>query len=150
MGAARALDPITVEVIGNHLLAIAEEMEVILVKSSYSTNIKERRDCSTAIIDAEGDVIAQGQHNPMHLGAVAGIVHEILRRHRPETIRPGDVFVANDPYLGGNTHLPDVAVAAPFFDFSSSPESVEARDPLFRHPVNGAGGMYALCHRECG
>ena len=86
------------------------------VKASYSTNIKERRDCSTAIVDATGDVIAQGQHNPMHLGAVAGIVHEILRHHPVETIRPGDVFVANDPYFGGNTHLPDVAVAAPFFD----------------------------------
>ena len=109
------LDPITVEVIGNHLLAIAEEMEIILVKASYSTNIKERRDCSTAIVGANGEVIAQGQHNPMHLGAVAGIVREVLRVNPPETIRPGDVFVANDPYFGGNTHLPDVAVAAPFF-----------------------------------
>jgi N-methylhydantoinase B len=116
MVAAVELDPITVEVIGKHLLAIAEEMEVILVKASYSTNIKERRDCSTAIIDVTGDVIAQGQHNPMHLGAVAGIVHEILRCHPIDTIRPGDVFVANDPYFGGNTHLPDVAVAAPIFD----------------------------------
>src|SRR4051812_38567153 len=96
-------------------MAIAEEMEVILVKASYSTNIKERRDCSTAIIDVSGDVIVQGQHNPMHLGAVAGIVHEILRRHPLDAIRPGDVFFANDPYFGGNTHLPDVAVAAPFF-----------------------------------
>ena len=112
---AAALDPIVVEVIGNHLLAIAEEMEVILVKSSFSTNIKERRDCSTAIIDQAGEVIAQGQHNPMHLGAVAGIVREIRRRFPREEIRPGDVFVANDPYFGGNTHLPDVAVAMPFF-----------------------------------
>src|SRR5437667_12733774 len=93
------LDPITVEVIGNHLLAIAEEMEIILVKASYSTNIKERRDCSTAIIDAVGDVMAQGQHNPMHLGAVAGIVHEILRRHPRERIRPCDVFLAKRPYF---------------------------------------------------
>ena len=75
IGATLDLDPITVEVIGKHLLAIAEEMEVLLVKASYSTNIKERRDCSTAIVDRTGDVIAQGQHNPMHLGAVAGIVH---------------------------------------------------------------------------
>ncbi len=96
-------------------MAIAEEMEVILVKASYSTNIKERRDCSTAIIDVTGDVIVQGQHNPMHLGAVAGIVHEILRTHPLDSIKPGDVFFANDPYFGGNTHLPDVAVAAPFF-----------------------------------
>src|SRR5438093_13137389 len=124
-----ALDPITVEVIGNHLLAIAEEMEIILVKSSYSTNIKERRDCSTAIIDAQGDVIAQGQHNPIHLGAVAGIVHEILRRHPPDSIQPGDVFVANDPYFGGNTHLPDVAVAAPFFDSSPSVRPSTSSEP---------------------
>jgi N-methylhydantoinase B len=110
------LDAITLQVIGNHLLAIAEEMEVILVKASYSTNIKERRDCSTAILDLAGEVMAQGQHNPMHLGAVAGIVHEILRRYPIEEIAPGDVFVANDPYFGGNTHLPDVAVAMPFFD----------------------------------
>jgi N-methylhydantoinase B len=111
-----SLDPITVEEIGNHLLAIAEEMEVILVKSSYSTNIKERRDCSTAIIDAGGEVVAQGQHNPMHLGAVAGIVREILGSFAVEDIEPGDVYVANDPYFGGNTHLPDLAVAMPFFD----------------------------------
>ena len=116
MGTTVELDPITVEVLGKHLLAIAEEMEVILVKASYSTNIKERRDCSTAILDRTGDVIAQGQHNPMHLGAVASIVHEILRRHPLDSIRLGDVFVANDPYVGGNTHLPDVAVAAPIFD----------------------------------
>jgi N-methylhydantoinase B len=113
--AAVGLDPITVEVISKHLMAIAEEMEVILVKASYSTNIKERRDCSTAIIDVSGDVIVQGQHNPMHLGAVAGIVHQILKMHPLDTIKPGDVFFANDPYYGGNTHLPDVAVAAPFF-----------------------------------
>src|SRR3954462_1165747 len=93
-----ALDPITVEVISKHLMAIAEEMEVILVKSSYSTNIKERRDCSTAIIDVSGDVVVQGQHNPMHLGAVAGIVEQILKRHPLDQVRPGDVFFANDPY----------------------------------------------------
>jgi N-methylhydantoinase B len=109
------IDPIAVEVIGKQLLAAAEEMGVVLVKSSYSTNIKERQDCSTAILDPQGRTVAQAEHIPIHLGSMLGLVENIARRFPLDTIKPGDLFIANDPYNGGGTHLPDITVAAPFF-----------------------------------
>jgi len=108
-------DPLTLEVIGAALLTIAEEMGVALIKSSYSTNIKERQDCSTAIFDAHGEVIAQAEHIPMHLGSLLGVVREILARYPEATLGPGDVFVSNDPYTGGGTHLPDINLVSPVF-----------------------------------
>ena len=109
------MDRITLDVIGAALLAIAEEMGEALIKSSYSTNIKERQDCSTALFNLQGEVIAQAEHIPMHLGSLIMIIHEILRRYPLERLRDGDVFVGNDPYTGGSTHLPDVTVASPVF-----------------------------------
>jgi N-methylhydantoinase B len=109
------MDRITLEVIGSTLLSIAEEMGTALIRASYSSNIKERLDCSTAIFDREGQVIAQAEHIPMHLGSLLGIVREILRRYPPERLAPGDIFAANDPYRGGGTHLPDITLAAPVF-----------------------------------
>ncbi len=109
------MDRITLEVIGAALLTVAEEMGAALIRASYSTNIKERRDCSTAIFDAEGRVIAQAEHIPMHLGSLLGTVEEILRRYPPKDLAPGDMFVVNDPYSGGGTHLPDINVVAPVF-----------------------------------
>jgi N-methylhydantoinase B len=110
-----AIDRITLEVIGSALLSIAEEMGTALIRASYSSNIKERWDCSTAIFDREGQVIAQAEHIPMHLGSLLGVVGEILRRYPAERLHPGDVFAANDPYTGGGTHLPDITVASPVF-----------------------------------
>ena len=75
------MDRITLDVIGAALLAIAEEMGEALIKSSYSTNIKERQDCSTALFNVQGEVIAQAEHIPMHLGSLIMIIHEILRRY---------------------------------------------------------------------
>ena len=112
---ARPIDRVTLEVIGAALLTIAEEMGVALIKSSYSTNIKERQDCSTAIFDATGEVIAQAEHIPMHLGSLLGVVREILARYPPAALAPGDVFVSNDPYTGGGTHLPDINLVSPVF-----------------------------------
>jgi len=109
------LDRITLEVIGSALLTVAEEMGAALIRASYSTNIKERRDCSTAIFDARGRVIAQAEHIPMHLGSLLGTVEEILRRYPPEELAPGDMFIVNDPYSGGGTHLPDINLVAPVF-----------------------------------
>ncbi len=108
------VDPVTVEVIGNALLAVADEMGASLIRSAYSTNIKERRDCSTALFDAAGEVVAQAEHMPMHLGALLGIVAETERRFGP-TLKPGDVIVSNDPYTGGGTHLPDIPLCQPAF-----------------------------------
>jgi len=109
------MDRITLEVIGSALLTVAEEMGAALIRASYSTNIKERRDCSTAIFDARGRVIAQAEHIPMHLGSLLGTVEEILRRYPIRDLQPGDMFVVNDPYAGGGTHLPDINLVAPVF-----------------------------------
>ena len=109
------LDRITVEVIGSMLLSIAEEMGEALIKASYSSNIKERQDCSTAIFNLKGEVIAQAEHIPMHLGSLIMIVQEVLKRYPVSHLRAGDVFIGNDPYTGGSTHLPDITVASPVF-----------------------------------
>ena len=109
------LDPITVEVVGSSLLAAADEMGENLVRSAFSTNVKERRDCSTAILDSSGGTIAQAAHQPVHLGSMLGLVQAILSKFPENKLNPGDVFVANDPYSGGGTHLPDITLAAPVF-----------------------------------
>jgi N-methylhydantoinase B len=110
-----ALDPITVEVIGAALSSIVEETGEALIRAAYSTNIKERRDCSTALFNVEGLTLCQAEHIPIHLGSFIGIVPQILKQHAVETMRPGDVFVGNDAYAGGGTHLPDIVLAEPIF-----------------------------------
>jgi N-methylhydantoinase B len=102
------LDPVTLSVLASALAGIAEEMGAVLIRGSYSSNIKERRDCSTALFDAEGRMVAQAEHIPVHLGAMPEAVAAIMRRD-PE---PGDVFAINDPYSGG-THLPDITLVSP-------------------------------------
>src|SRR6516162_9463019 len=91
-------DPILLEVFSNALLSIAEEMGALLIRTAYSTNIKERHDASTAIFDAEGRLVTQAEHIPMHLGAMLSAVKHILKRYPIEDIRPGDAFLANDAY----------------------------------------------------
>lgn len=112
---APVLDPITVEVIGASLSSIVEETGEALIRASYSTNIKERRDCSTALFDAAGNTLCQAEHIPIHLGSFIGIVPHILKLHPTADMRPGDVFVGNDAYAGGGTHLPDIVLAEPIF-----------------------------------
>ena len=107
------IDPITVEVVGHALESIVEEMGETLVRASYSTNIKERRDSSTCLFDARGRTLCQASHIPMHLGSLIGCIEEIHRRFKPEDIREGDVFIGNDAYTGGGTHLPDIVLAEP-------------------------------------
>jgi len=109
------IDPITVEVIGNHFEFLTEEMGITLVKSSYSTNIKERRDCCAVLLDAEGRTIALTAYTGGHLGSVLGLMDELFKRYPRESTRPGDVFMANDAHTGGPTHLPDITVVAPYF-----------------------------------
>ncbi len=112
---AAGIDPITVEVIGSALASIVEEMGEALVRASYSTNIKERRDCSTALFDLHGNTLCQAEHIPMHLGSFIGIIPHIMKRNDAADIRPGDVFIGNDAYEGGATHLPDIVLAEPIF-----------------------------------
>lgn len=111
-----AMDPITVEVVGAGLRSIVEEMSETLVRAAFSPNIKERRDCTAALFDADGDVLAQDEGgSPLHLGSLIGIVGSIRGRVDDEEIREGDVFIGNDPYTGGGSHLPDFVLAAPIF-----------------------------------
>src|SRR5256714_8028567 len=96
---------IALQVLGSSLRSIAEEMGAVLIRSSFSANIKERRDCSTALFDERGRMIAQAEHIPVHLGALPDAVAAV-REHDPG---PDDVFILNDPYAGG-THLPDITL----------------------------------------
>lgn len=109
------VDAVTVEIVGNLLLSIAEETGFAIIRSAYSTNIKERRDISTAVFDPEGNMVAQAEHVAMHLGSLLGIVKEVYKHFDKEEIRDGDMFIGNDPYNGGGTHLPDITVVAPVF-----------------------------------
>ena len=108
-------DPIKAEVMARNLLATSEEMAATLMRTAFSPNIKERADCSTAIFDRHGEVTALAHRIPMHLGSMVGAVAEIRKRYQSAEIRPGDMFMANDPYNGGGTHLPDITVIAPVF-----------------------------------
>ncbi len=109
------LDPVTIEIIRNQLHSVVDEIAIALMKSAYSTNIKERRDLSSAVFDANGKTIVQGEHLPLHLGSMLGLVKKIKENFSEDRIYSGDIFISNDPYRGGGSHLPDVAMAAPIF-----------------------------------
>lgn len=106
------IDPIALEVLRHALASVAEEMNANLVRSSYSPNIKERRDCSSALFTADGELVAQAESIPVHLGAMPFSVRSALGAVREW--HEGDVVVLNDPYLGG-AHLPDLTFVAPVF-----------------------------------
>ncbi|MCC7486066.1 MAG: hydantoinase B/oxoprolinase family protein [Burkholderiales bacterium] len=109
------LDPISMEVFSNRLLSITEDMNNTLVRSSFSTNIKERKDCSVALFDGRGRLIAQGAQIPVHLGSLHGGVTALLDAWPVARMREGDAFICNDPYLANGTHLPDITVMTPAF-----------------------------------
>lgn len=99
---------VELEIIRTQLESVAEEMGTVLIRGAYSPNITERRDCSTALFDAEGRLIAQAEHIPVHLGAMPEAVDAVLACEP----QPGDIFVLNDPFQGG-THLPDLTLVSP-------------------------------------
>ncbi len=110
-----ALDPIELQVLSGALRAACEEMGVVLIRSAHSSNIKERRDASTALFDADGQMIMQAEHIPVHLGSMPAAVAAVLsERHAP-----GVSWILNDPFAGG-THLPDITVITPVFGGDSS------------------------------
>lgn len=111
----RLTDPIAMEVFSNRLLSITEDMGNTLIRSSFSTNIKERKDCSVGLFDAGGRLIAQASHIPLHLGSLLGSVQAVLARYDVTQMRDGDAFVLNDPYLAGGTHMPDISIVTPVF-----------------------------------
>ncbi len=108
-------DPIALEILWNNLNSIADECFITLMRSAFSTNIKERHDHSTAITDAAGNLIAQAEHAlPIHLASMAGLVAHILEKYEGD-ISEGDIFISNDPHVAGGTHLPDINMAIPVF-----------------------------------
>ena len=105
------VDPIRLEIFKNLFHSVAEEMGAALRRSAFSANIKERRDYSCAVFDAAGEVLAMGDHMPVHLGSMPMSVQAALRAFQ---LGPGDVALLNDPYAGG-THLPDLTMVMPVF-----------------------------------
>src|SRR5207248_5350168 len=95
---------VQLQILGSLLQAVAEEMGAVLIRSACSANIKERRDCSTALFDERGRMVVQAEHIPVHLGAMPDAVAAVMSL-------PGDFWILNDPYTGG-THLPDVTLVS--------------------------------------
>ena len=107
-------DPITLEVVRHKLEGIANEMEVTLLKSSFSPIVKEGQDASATLFTVEGETLAQAIAIPIHMATLIPIVQTIQRRFPLHEMRAGDIYIMNDPYLGG-THLPDIALVMPVF-----------------------------------
>ncbi len=115
-------DPVMLEIFNNLFMSIAEQMGYRLQNTAHSVNIKERLDFSCAIFDACGDLVANAPHIPVHLGSMSASIQAVIQSNAGQ-LRPGDVYVLNNPYAGG-THLPDVTVVTPVFD-------AQGRDILF-------------------
>src|ERR1043166_1130219 len=104
------MDPVTLQVMVGALRAACDEMGVVLVRSAHSANVKERRDASTGLFDAAGQMVMQAEHIPVHLGAMPVAVAAVLEEEQ----RPGDAWILTDPYRGG-PHLPDITLVTPVF-----------------------------------
>lgn len=110
------IDPISLEIAWNGLKSIADECFITIMRSAFSSNVKERHDHSTAIADAQGRLVIQAEMSlPVHLASMGGMLHELIARFGDD-IGPGDIFIANDPHVAGGTHLPDINMASPVFD----------------------------------
>ncbi|MCO5315948.1 MAG: hydantoinase B/oxoprolinase family protein [Solirubrobacterales bacterium] len=103
-------DPVAVQIMAGGLASVCEEMGAALIRAAHSANIKERRDCSAAIFDPNGEMVMQAEHIPVHLGSMPAAVRAVLEFEH----RPGVSWFLNDPYSGG-THLPDITVITPVF-----------------------------------
>jgi N-methylhydantoinase B len=111
----KAVDPITIEIIANGLRSISDETFIALMKSAYSTNIKERRDHSTALCDRNGRLITQAEASlPIHIASMTGLMKYLIADFAND-IEEGDIFISNDPHVAGGTHLPDINMAVPVF-----------------------------------
>ena len=107
-------DPITLEVMRNAFQSVAEEMGAALIRTALSPNIKDRRDCSTGIYSPDGELVAQAEHIPLHLGLMPSVVKSTLNFFPLENLSPGDAIITNDPYISGS-HLPDICIISPLF-----------------------------------
>lgn len=111
---SRELNAVELEIARNRLTSVSEEVGTALIRTSYSPNIKDRRDCSAGIYDPQGHLITQAEHIPLHLGLMPTLIENAIAEFGAENIRPGDVLITNNPYLGGS-HLPDMCVITPVF-----------------------------------
>ncbi|GBF35022.1 N-methylhydantoinase B [Desulfocucumis palustris] len=130
------MDPVTLEVIRCALQSAAEEMGLSLIRTALSPNIKDRRDCSTALYTVDGRMVAQAEHIPLHLGLMPTVVRAVLERFPPGSLNPGDAVIINDPYISGS-HLPDVCVIAPLF-YRGTPIALAAN---LAHHVDVGGAV---------
>lgn len=108
------IDYVTLEVMRNALQSIAEEMGAALIRTARSPNIKDRKDCSTAIYDGKGKLIAQAEHIPLHLGLMPAVVNKVIDWIGVENFHEGDSIIINDPYISGS-HLPDICIVSPLY-----------------------------------
>ncbi len=123
-------DPVLLEIFNHRFQAIAEQMGITLQHTSTSVNIKERLDFSCALFDANGELVANAPHIPVHLGSMGASVQALLAANG-DTLQPGEVYASNDPYNGG-THLPDITVITPVFIHqlhNSSPDTLHSLSP---------------------
>jgi 5-oxoprolinase (ATP-hydrolysing) len=132
--AGTTVDPVLLEVFNNLFMNIAEQMGLQLQNTAYSVNIKERLDFSCALFDAQGNLIANAPHMPVHLGSMGESIKTVIRENAGR-MSPGDVYVLNDPYHGG-THLPDVTVITPVY------LEVERGTPAERSTLNAQPTFY--------
>ena len=109
-----SLNPVDLEIARNRLESIAEEIGTTLIRTSYSPNIKDRRDCSAGVYGPAGELIAQAEHIPLHLGLMPTLIRRALQEFGISNLLPGDVLITNNPYLGGS-HLPDTCIITPVF-----------------------------------
>jgi N-methylhydantoinase B len=136
----KELDPITVEVIRSALESLAEQMTDTITRTSYSTLLKEGKDCSSSIFDVNGRLVAEGANVPVHLNALGPCLRAMLKEHFPiESLKPGDIILTNDPYVGGSVgahHTADFIVYHPIFDG----DEFVGFCTIFAH-LAGAGGI---------
>ena len=141
--------PVLLEMFNNLFMNVAEQTGAVLQNTSLSVNIKERLDFCCAVFDADGDLVANAPHVPVHLGAMGESVRTVLR-HRRGTLKPGDVVALNNPYNGG-THLPDVTVVTPVFDDERKATSLLRRQPRPpRRHRRSDPGLDAVCFPHSG
>jgi hypothetical protein len=132
--AGTSVDPVLLEVFNNLFMNIAEQMGLQLQNTAYSVNIKERLDFSCALFDAEGNLIANAPHMPVHLGSMGESIKTVIRENAGR-MSPGDVYVLNDPYHGG-THLPDVRITLSICSWARAGVRAASRFPMSASEVS--------------
>ena len=136
------VDPTDLEVMRGRLESLAQEMQIILLRSSYSTILTESLDATSALFDSQGRTMAQAVSIPIHLGVLAELGRRVAERFPAGTARPDDLYAINDPYAGG-THLPDIAVFAPAF----SGERLVGYVATMSHHADVGGSAPGSCTR---